>query len=82
MSSEPLVFAITLFSNAEAFVQINRRVPGSKTYLHTQNEAKSMKITYLLLKYRNERQIKRLIARLRHGSDSFVLVHHDYSKGT
>ena len=32
--------------------------------------------------HKYERQIKRLISRLRTGSDNFILIHHDYSKGT
>lgn len=40
-----------------------------------------MKIVYLLYTHRNERQIRRLAARLRTGSDSFLLIHHDHGKG-
>lgn len=40
-----------------------------------------MKIVYLLLTHRNERQIKRLVSRLRTGSNGFLLLHHDHSKG-
>ena len=40
-----------------------------------------MKIVYLLLTHKNEPQIRRLVARLRAGGDSFLLIHHDYTKG-
>lgn len=40
-----------------------------------------MKIVYLVFTHKNERQIKRLVARLRTGSNSFLLIHHDHSKG-
>lgn len=40
-----------------------------------------MKIVYYLMTHKNECQIKRLIERLLTGSNSFILIHHDYSKG-
>ena len=39
-----------------------------------------MRTIYYLITHKNEGQIKRLTNRLLSGSDSFVLIHHDYSK--
>jgi hypothetical protein len=40
-----------------------------------------MKIVYYLLTHKSPRQIERLVDRLRTGSNGFVLIHHDQSKG-